>query len=213
MEYRLNDAQLQSLIDVLAKEPDTNWWTANTLVAISLIILAFVEFWKERQRSDSSLILDSASKYEDLFSDLVRCNELIREHASLSELLSVKNFTEQGFEVVKDHNVEDIDWDSVRKVKTFYKSRMSLHSMKTGFFQLGYFSDRALAKSMDQYGSFTLDGVRLLDVHRFYQVRLADYKNGVTDNTSLEKMFKEDFRWYDELKKFMKNYNTTFKRD
>ena len=103
-------------------------------------------------------------------------------------------------------SVHDDDWLHFRKIKTYFKTRYKLKKNK-------YFSDEALAISMDRYGADLMSNVHKMDVYRFYYAKKRLWDDPDLNKGVLNKSFQSQFAdldWYSELPKFLEEQKATF---
>ena len=212
-EHTLDAEQFARLIEVLSSEPAFNLWSgvlwvgfATFLVGLSAIWLTILESRRTKAGADAELILKSFVDYEQLFESLRLVPELERENQKiLSKIPSSLVYDESYFDLIETTaRIDPEKWGRARQVKLYFKSRFELVGK-------GFFSDRALANTMDHAGvNLVRKQIKSLDVVMFYQVRLEKFRRGEFTKEYLVRTFMDDLSWYEELPKFMKRNDTTF---
>ncbi|MDJ0639790.1 MAG: hypothetical protein QNJ20_13215 [Paracoccaceae bacterium] len=213
LSYALNSEQFKELIETLGSEPAFSIWSgmfwigfASFLVAASAIILTVLESRRTKAGADAELILKSFEDYEGLYSSLRSVPNLEKANSKVLEEISDKlDYDEKNFDLIERHSKIDANaWGEARATKIYFKSRFELVGK-------GFFSDQAIANTMDHAGvNLVRRQLRKLDIVMFYQVRLEKFKSGSFTKEYLERTFREDLDWYEELPHFMKRNKTTF---
>ncbi len=139
--------------------------------------------------ADADFILGSYSEYTALYDDLIFTRELWRQwQANLAEFDTAAP-REDGFKLAKEVGISDSEWERVRRIKGYYKSRIKMRTA-------GYISEQALVAVLDRGGSSLIfSKVEVMDKWRFYTVP----ERQAWSEEELEREFRADFAWYSEM--------------
>lgn len=197
----MDPAQFEQLIRVLGTEPETNFFTAANITAITSVFIAFILFViafrqriVEKRSRDAEFIFKSERDYGELFESLVFVGNWEKEPGIKEKLALIDGSScpKDAEAILSAIDVPEEVWEHARRIKTHFKSIWKFYTQRI-------ISRSAVELTLDHWGFRLLVGtIQKLEVHRFcYARRTAPERINAAE-------FQDDLSWYDELLKIKK---------